>query len=319
MRADHDTLYYESFPENIIGRFYFSKKYTAIELEKSTNASRFRYEPNTPLNMGIGVTYRALTINLAYGFPFLNPEDGKGKTKYLDLQTHVYTREWTVDVLGQFYKGYYLNPKGLAMDKPDVYYRRPDLRVDMIGAAAYHLSNYDRFSYRASMFQDEKQKKSAGSFLLGGEIYYGVIKADSSLVPSVLADQYTQSGVRSLRFLKIGPGAGYAYTFIIATDFFFMASLQANLGVNYVHQAGGAGNNRVSLSPGYIYRFVAGYDKGIFNVNFAVIGNQLTLKASSTNDKFLITTGTYRLTLTRRLTPGPGLKRKLKPLDDLLP
>ena len=319
MRPDHDTTYYESYTGSLIGRAYFSKKYTGLEFDRPSG-SRLRYEPNTALNLGVGVTYHNLTINLAYGFPFLNPVDGKGKTKYLDLQTHFYAREWTIDLLGQFYKGYYLTPKGLAADSPDSFYIRPDLRINMGGIAVYHLFNSERFSFRAPIFQDEKQKKSAGSFLLGAEAYYGVIKADSSVVPAELSDQYSQRGIRSFRFFKIGPGAGYAHTFIIASDFFCMASLQANLGVDFTHQAGGKGGlNKVSLSPGYIYRLVAGYDKGVYNLNISVVGNQLSLKPAVSDDKIFITTGTYRLTLTRRFYPGPKLKRKLKPIDDFLP
>ena len=320
MRPDHDTSYYESFSQGIVGRLYFSRKFTSLELEKASG-SRLKYEPNTPLNMGVGITYHMLTINLAYGFPFLNPENGKGKTKYLDLQTHFYAREWTIDLLGQFYKGYFLNPRGLAAGSSDSFYVRPDIRINMIGGAAYHLSNSDRFSYRAPMFQDERQKKSAGSFLVGGEVYYGTIKADSSVVPSPLKEQYTQSGIRSLRFLKIGPGAGYAYTFIIASNFFCMASLQANLGLEFTHQSGGlvGKGDRVSLSPGYIYRFVLGYDKGPCNLNLSVVGNQLNIKSGVSDDKIFITTGAYRLTFAYRFNPGPALKRKLKPIDDFLP
>ena len=36
------------------------------------------------VNMGIGAIYRAFTLNLAYGFPFLNRgEEQKGKTEIL--------------------------------------------------------------------------------------------------------------------------------------------------------------------------------------------------------------------------------------------
>ncbi|MBS1567679.1 MAG: DUF4421 domain-containing protein, partial [Bacteroidetes bacterium] len=297
---DHDSAHYKSFPGGLVGRVYFSRKFTSFELERRSG-SRLRYQPNTTLNMGVGFTYHMLTINLAYGFSFLNPENGRGHTKYLDLQTHFYARKWTIDVLGQFYKGYYLEPKGLAAPTPESYYIRPDIKIDLIGGAAYRLSNFNRFSYRAPMFQDEQQKKSAGSLLIGGEAYYGITKADSSVVPSALGKDYTQNGVRSVRFFKIGPGAGYAYNLIIASDFFCMASLQANLGVDFTHQAGGKNSaNRVSLSPGYIYRFVLGYDKGANNVSFSVVGNQLNIKLGVSDDKIFITTGAYRLTYARR-------------------
>ncbi|HSC39976.1 MAG TPA: DUF4421 domain-containing protein, partial [Chitinophagaceae bacterium] len=314
---DHDTSYYESFPKDIIGRVFVSKKATSVQLQNPDNASRFSYEPNTPATMGAGITYHALTLNLAVGFP---AHAEKGKTHFLDLQTHFYGRKWTIDLLGQFYKGYYLNPRGLGAKDVNSYYIRPDLHVTVIGGAAYHLFNWDRFSYRAAIFQDERQKKSAGSFLLGGETYYGIIKADSSLVPPSLSGQYSQRGVRSLRFFKIGPGAGYAHTFVIESDFFITASLQANLSVDFVHQAGGgagSSGNRVSLTPGYIYRIVAGYGKGVYNINLSAVGNSMNLKANTSDDKFYINTATYRLTFSRRFTPGPWLRNKLKPVDDL--
>ena len=83
--TDHDTTYYESFfGKKITGRVYFSQKYQALEVKRKDETSpRLRYTPNTNLNMGIGATYRAFTLNLAYGFGFLNRgEEQKGKTKY---------------------------------------------------------------------------------------------------------------------------------------------------------------------------------------------------------------------------------------------
>jgi hypothetical protein len=316
---DHDSTYYTSFAKSVTARFYFSRKYTRLELERPEGASKFVYEPNTKLNMGIGATYQSLTVNLAYGFGFLNNEKDKGKTKYVDLQSHLYGRKWTIDLLCQFYKGYYLTPQGLAAKDANSYYIRPDLHLNVYGAAAYRLLNPTRFSYRAAMVQNERQEKSSGSFLLGIESYYGLIKADSSLVPAVLSDIYRQKGVRKLWFAKIGPGAGYAHTFVIEKKFFFSASLTANLGISYIHQvAGDTKGNKVTITPGYIYRMVGGYDHGNFNINFSVVGNQLVLKTVNTEDRYFITTGNYRITFAKRFEPGPRLKKRLHPINMLL-
>jgi hypothetical protein len=50
----HDTTFYESFQQDIIGRMYLSQKYTSLEIKKGNNAPRLRYKPNTNLNLGIG-------------------------------------------------------------------------------------------------------------------------------------------------------------------------------------------------------------------------------------------------------------------------
>jgi hypothetical protein len=164
-------------------------------------------------------------LNLAYGFNFLNPTEERGKTKYLDLQTHLYGRKWRIDFLGQFYKGYYLTPKGLAAPPGASYYVRPDLGITLIGLGIYKILNEHKFSYRAAMLQDEWQKKSAGSLLIGAEIYYGITSADSAFVPKDLEMHYNQRGVRRLNFVEIGPGIGYAYTLVVWEHLFVTGSI----------------------------------------------------------------------------------------------
>ena len=264
--------------------------------------------PILPLPWALVLPYQSISLNLGYGFGFLNTNHVKGKTSYLDLQSHIYGRKWTFDLLGQFYKGYYLTPKGLAAADPQSYYVRPDLGIRLFGASAYHLLNADRFSYRAAHLQNEKQKKSAGSILIGAEIYYGIIKADSSLVPSVISENYGQKQVRQLNFIKAGPGIGYAYTYVIKQHFFLTGSLCASLSLDYSYQQGSAGKAaKFDVNKGFIYRLVAGYDKNNWNINLALVGNQLTVAAATTSDKYLLSSGNVRLTLARRFAPGNTL------------
>src|SRR5690606_9697455 len=88
--------YYKEFPDHLTNRFYFSRKYTGLKIKDKTENKTYLYMPNTTLNMGVGATYKNLTLNLAYGFGFLNPERGKGETKYLDAQAHLYPKKMVV-------------------------------------------------------------------------------------------------------------------------------------------------------------------------------------------------------------------------------
>lgn len=316
---DHDSSYYQSFERYLTARFYFSQKYAGLELERSSTVSRFRYIPNTSLTMGVGITYQSISVNLGYGFGFLNTDKERGKTKYLDLQSHIYGRQWIVDLTGQFYKGYYLTPRGLAAATPESFYLRPDLRIRLFGVSAYHMQNADRFSYRAAHLQNEKQIKSAGSLLIGAEIYYGILKADSSLVPAVLSENYGQKGIRRLDFVKIGPGIGYAYTYVIKKDFFVTGSLCASLSLDYSYQHGVSDKAaKFNLNKGFIYRIVAGYDKNSWNVNLSLVGNQLTVAAATSKDRYLLSGGNFRLTLAKRITPGNRLSGKLHRIDNII-
>jgi hypothetical protein len=317
---DHDSSYYQSFERYITARFFFSQKFAGLELERAANVSRFRYLPNTRLNMGVGVTYQSISLNLGYGFGFLNTDHDRGKTKSLDLQTHIYGRKWTIDLTGHLYKGFYLTPRGFSARSADSFYLRPDINIQLFGISAYRLINPSKFSYRAALIQNEKQKKSAGSLLIGAEIYYGKIKADSSLVPSLLAENYGQKGVRRLDFIKIGPGIGYAYTFVIHQDFFLTGSLCASLSLAYSSQQGvnNTKAEKFELNKGFIYRIVAGYDKNSWNINISLVGNQMTVTAATNPDKYLLSSGEFRLTLAKRITPGKKLSRKLRPIDTII-
>ena len=311
-----DSHYIKTYGPELITRFYFSQKYTAIVLEGKEEVPDLRYRPNTTINMGVGFTYRSLTLNLAYGFPFLNRDKGRGDTRYLDLQSHIYTRNWTMDFFGQLYKGYFLLPKGTAIPDNDKYYVRPDIGVSLFGLAVYQLQNGRKFSYRAAMVQSEWQQKSAGTWLLGGEIYVGSFSADSNFVPGLLSMNYPQRDVRKVRFIEAGPGAGYAYTVVMARNWFITGSATLNLDVGLTREfRNGGTSDKFSISPNFIYRGVAGYNSDRWVASLTMVGNRVTVRGASSNQRYLFNTGNYRVTLARRFLPGPRLKPKLKWLD----
>src|SRR5450432_4879168 len=119
-----DSSYYVTFPENLILRVYLSRKFAPFTIS-SSGKEDLNYKTNSKLNLGAGFTYKIVTINLSYGFNFLNKDKGRGDTKGLDLQFHIYPHKWSVDLLGAFLKGYYLDPNannGLGLS---TYYKRP--------------------------------------------------------------------------------------------------------------------------------------------------------------------------------------------------
>src|SRR5664279_5015277 len=199
-------------------------------------ATAFQYRATTSLNLGLGATYHAFTLNIGIGISKFNPSNVKGNTKYLDLQGHFYARKWNIDLLGEFYKGYYLTPQGLAAPPGKEYYLRPDIGLSLIGFAFYRSLNQKRFSYQAGLLQNEWQKKSAGSLLYGGEIYYGAVHGDSSLTPTLIDSAVSLKEIDKFHFFSIGPGVGYAYTFVYKEHFFLLASATVNLAFRYSNE-----------------------------------------------------------------------------------
>ncbi|MBL0342415.1 MAG: DUF4421 family protein [Bacteroidetes bacterium] len=142
--AQHDSTYFLSYTDQITGRFYFSQKYTNLLVEDGNKKLELDYRPNTTLNMGIGASYKWFTLNIAYGFAFLNQEKEKGDTKYLDLQAHFYGDKSNIDLFGQFYNGFYLAPEGKGTTN-NSYYLRPDLKVREFGGSYQYLFNHKSF------------------------------------------------------------------------------------------------------------------------------------------------------------------------------
>lgn len=314
-----ESNYYTTYPELITARFYFSQKYTNFTLGAEKPTPDLVYRPNTSLNMGVGATYRSVTLNLAYGFGFLNKDDDKGKTRYLDLQSHLYSRSWAIDLSGQFYKGYYLNNRSTGYRGKTDYYVRPDIGTSLLGISAYRIMNEDKFSLRAATLQNEWQQKSAGSLLVGAEIFYGAVHGDSAFVPVLFTDRYAQHGIRKTHLLKFGPGVGYAYTFVYEKHFYLTWALSANINAGSVKEFGDSSTlQKFTFSPNYNYRFALGYNGSVWACNLMLVGNEINFKGSTSPNPYNIKTGNFRINITKRIMPGPKLKEKLRFLDDFL-
>lgn len=313
--------YYKSYQRHVTGRLYLSKKYTDFLLRAPGQFNDMRYRPNNAFNAGVGATDGAFTLNLGFNFGFLDRNrDERGKTKFLDLQTHFYPRNWVIDFYGQFYRGYFMSPRGRAMADPDKFYLRPDLKVSVVGASVFRLFNGDQFSYRASYLQNEWQKKSAGSFLLGMEFYTGRVRGDSALLPSNADENMRQEGITQLRFTEFGPGAGYTYTGVIQQHFFITGSATVNADVSFVKETRDDEIlKKTSISPNVTARAVAGYNNDRWGLALSWVNNRISLRGRQGGDTYLISTGNIRLTYVKRFRPGKKFEDRMKSLKIATP
>jgi hypothetical protein len=314
--VEESTPYYETFPDLLPTRFFFSQKYTAVRIRDRAENHTFTYFPNTTLNMGIGTTYKLFTLNLAFGFGFLNPDIGQGDTRWLDLQAHAYPKSMVIDLFGQFYQGYHLLPAGKAAPAGESFYVRPNMVVNKIGASVQHLFNSEKFSYRAAFLQSEIQRKSAGTFLLGFEMYGGRVVDDSSLVPSVLLQDESRN-FRNMEFMDFGPNLGYAYTLIIWRYFFITASASTNLAFGYTKlESDQRRNTEWGFTPNYFLRGFIGYNTERWSVNTNYVHNGVRL-ARNQDFNNAIMTGNYRINFVYRFNRGPRINKYLKKFDSI--
>ncbi|MBG9376186.1 DUF4421 family protein [Panacibacter sp. DH6] len=300
-KPQHDTGYYTTFPKKLTTRFYFSKKYTSVHFPAAEQSNDIDYRANTPLVMGVGATYNNLSLNLAYGFGFINHDDEKGKTKSIDLELHVYPYKWAIDVLAIRHKGLHIDKDDFAQGNNQYYYRADAVQT-LAGIAAYRVPNAGKFSYNAAMIQSEWQKKSAGSVLYGGEFYYGAMKGDSSLIPAAKAASFTQAPMDKMQFFTVGIGAGYAYTLVIQKHLYIMGSGIANLDVHFSSAfANGVTAAKTAVAPSFIYKAAIGYNWKDWNLSANLAANTLWINTATADRAYVVPTGNYRFILAKRI------------------
>ena len=318
---DHDTSYYSVYRSMLTGRGYLSRKYNVLSFNPPEPVQSFQYRATTSLNAGIGATYHAFTLNIGVGISKFNPDDEKGHTKYLDLQGHFYARKWNIDILGEFYHGLYLTPEGLAAPTGEKYYLRPDMGLSLIGFAFYRALNEKKFSYQAGLLQNEWQKKSAGSILVGGEIYYGAIYGDSTLIPTVIDPKVSAMSIDRFHFFSFGPGVGYAYTLVFSEHFFILGSATINLAFRYsteissLYQSHGS---YLGFRPNYILHAGAGYNGDKWDLSVLWVDTELFMKGQTSDYSYTTGVGNYRLIYARRFNLDRKTKKLLEPIPEII-
>ncbi len=196
----------------------------------------------------------------------------------------------------------------------DSWYYRPDIKVRHFGAAGYYIYNWKKFSLRAAALQNEWQKRSAGSLLLGAEFYYGQNKGDSAFVPGTLASEYSQAGVTKMRYFDIGPGIGYAYTYVRREHLYATGGITMSLPLSFQKQLrNDEKEHKLSVSPDILTRMGIGYNSDRMNISLLWVNS--TVQTKGKTGEYAIRTGNVRLNAAYRFEPGPSLKRKIKVFD----
>jgi hypothetical protein len=308
-----DSTYYVEYKDLLTTRVYTSRKYTSLIVNDQLSGDKWKFDPNTTLNLGVGATYNDFTLNLAVGFGFMNPDRGRGESKWLDLQAHAYPKNFVIDFFGQFYTGYYLesnNGEDFFQESILLY---PELRVRKFGANFQYLFNGDRLSLKAAFLQSAWQKKSAGSFLVGFEAYGGWANQDGFLIPE--SQVSLMRNFTGLGFFQFGPNAGYVHTLVFWKRFFITGVLSSNLDLGRSFLELEQGRTAAwGIRPNYFGRIFLGYNSPTWSLNANYVRNHVRLTPVEDFNNMLVT-GNYRLNFVYKFSPGPKIQPFLEYID----
>ncbi|HEV7231773.1 MAG TPA: DUF4421 family protein [Bacteroidia bacterium] len=216
----------KKIPENIEAIpavFAFRPKYslpsTLFDISnKSGNGLRFNYAPFVRGVVGAGVKIKSVYIAYSIKIPNTTAEElDRGKTSYQDILVTIQTRITGVHLFYQDYKGFYLlypdryNPK---WTREKVFPQVPSLHIINAGVNLTFVFN-PNFSLNAAFAQNERQKKSRGSFMMGISERFTSLSCDTSIVPAGQASAYpTLNKYSSGSFYSSILSLGMGYSFI---------------------------------------------------------------------------------------------------------
>lgn len=305
-----DTNYVKSYLDHLTTRVFASIKTAEISLRDDEVGESLIFNPNSPTILGVGFNYGILGLNIGFNFPFINNDDHKyGETDYLDLQTHIYLRPMTIDLYLQYYKGYYLtNPSDLYEDWPthDTLPKRPDISSISVGLNGQYLFKHKRFSLRAPFLQNEWQKKSAGSFIAGVNLFYVDTRADSSFIPRGVVDSNFFGGLHfsQYRIFNGGVTAGYAQTFVVKQHWFLTLSLVGGLSGGgswvYTSEVDEADKSGFTVAGNLTGRAAIGYNSRRFFAGVSYLGIFIRNQAPVPRSWLGYDTGVFRLNIVYR-------------------
>lgn len=269
------TLYFPNEVRATIGTKASSVIYGSQN--ESANISE-NYFNNVSDMIGVGLTYKFIDFDLSFTLPKTRfMDEGIQNLQQFRLSGSYYGDRWTI-------QGAWRNSTGLvATDAGGEFKSTPDLHMVTLSAQFIYNFNFRKYSFKSANYQNELQRKSAGSFLVRIEPYYRNLGV-STLVPpdrSSMAIYGQQAGLYYVHSPGINVLPGYGYNIAIREGRYFISPIVMGGGGVAISRYGGTEEHVVfntewvfsaSLSAGYNGRrmyaaFRSFYETHHFNLN----------------------------------------------------
>ena len=173
--------------------------------------------------VGFGLTYKWIDFDLSFSLPDSKIlEEERQNLSQFRLFFSVTGRKLAIRL-------FYTNSEGVIVtDQASKFTSNPDVQVTRTGAQLTYYFNNKKYSFRAANFQNELQRKSAGSFLLRLEPFYRTVGTESPLVPAIYDTPATYGEQVGLQYVH-SPGIifmpGYGHNFAAYHGKFFVSPM----------------------------------------------------------------------------------------------
>lgn len=315
----YDSSYITDLSDSLAVRIYGINKFNGFSIRDNELGQEVDYSPNRNLNFGLGINYKWFGFGIAVNFPFLNNDNDKyGKTSRFDAQTHIFTRKLLIDFYGNFYNGFYIKNPNVYLpnwDNTMNYPQRQDVGVFSLGGSVLYILKHHKYSARAAFVQTEIQKKSAGSFLVGGFMTYFGATGDSAFIPYPLFDSVNPAlRYKEYTVMNYGVAFGYSHTFVILKKFYASFTLVPGIAIsnhNIIFDPPYDNRTGNVVSGRFLARMALGYNSVRSFAGFVASADSFSGKTGTdSNNQMNFEVGLFRFFYGRRINfPKIGIKK----------
>ena len=181
----------------------------------SPDTSGFYYRTNNSWTQGFGFAYKWLAVDVSFPMPWASANPTKGTTKNRGIGIGVNGGKHWFRTFYDRNEGYYLE---IVTDWDPEYFEnntdypyRPDLYSSLFFLNYNYGFNGRKYSNKASMTQQDRQIKGAGSFTTGFTFSRSESRGDSSLVPKKYREYFSDTVARAKEYANVMYGLNIGY------------------------------------------------------------------------------------------------------------
>lgn len=237
--AKYDSSYVLRFRNSLVVSGVVYNQNFGVDIEDKQGGS-LSYSTNSAVQYGFAVDLNWFSVEATFAAPKLDPVDpAKGVSESRTFGLGATGRHLWMRAIWNTSKGFYAEDP-LKVDSTwvpgDPYPTRSDLESSTFMATAnYGFNKRHRFSQKAATSQIERQRRSAGTAVVGGSFWYSRITAEGSVVPEYQAVNYAAAVQfdRLQRYI-LAVKAGYTHTFTFWGKGYINLLLLPGLGVQRI-------------------------------------------------------------------------------------
>lgn len=266
-QLDYDTTYIKSYRDKLVVTALTSADDSELNASRSSDNRSLDFQTSTRQQVGLGLDYKWFTLEATIGIGS-KTDPLRGNTETWGFGFGLTSRKWWFRNFFRGYHGYYLgNPQDwdTAWAVGDPYPQASGLRTRTYYAEWNYTFNYEKYSNMASLWQLEKQLKSAGTWNIGITFAGSTMdNTDGPLIPIEYNGFFGPlDSINALSVLSLGLNFGYLYNWRISKNWFLSVGLVPGLAFQAgitEDLEGGESNYRNRLSGTVHSRLIGGYN-----------------------------------------------------------